>query len=275
MVLDPKLKIGETINNDRLCSIYKCSTQGGMRRSLKTNTLVLVSNHVKSIYDDRWIGDIFHYTGMGTKGDQSRSYSQNRTLDESQSNGVDMHLFEVDREGEYIYQGQVTLAGNPYQEDQTGEDDLIRKVWIFPLQLVIGKPVLLNKSEFVKSQTSREKKARYLSTTDLEKRAKAARPTPGQRSVVSVEFERDPHVAAFAKRRANGHCQLCLQHAPFTNKAGEPYLETHHLQWLARGGADTTDNTAALCPNCHRRMHVVDHQDDVEKLKKTLSSNRQ
>lgn len=36
-----------------------------MRRSKATNTLVLVSNHVESVYDDRWEGDIFHYTGMG------------------------------------------------------------------------------------------------------------------------------------------------------------------------------------------------------------------
>ena len=52
---------GQVINNDELCEIFKCSTQGGMRRSYKTNTLVLVSNHVKSIYDDKWIDNILHY----------------------------------------------------------------------------------------------------------------------------------------------------------------------------------------------------------------------
>jgi 5-methylcytosine-specific restriction protein A len=41
-----------------------------MRRSHETNSIILVSNHVKSIYDDKWKGDILHYTGMGSKGDQ-------------------------------------------------------------------------------------------------------------------------------------------------------------------------------------------------------------
>ena len=39
----------------------------------------MVSNHVKSIHDDKWKGDILHYTGMGSKGDQSLSFMQNRT----------------------------------------------------------------------------------------------------------------------------------------------------------------------------------------------------
>jgi hypothetical protein len=50
MSFDPGLKPGEEINNGRLCDIFKCSPQGGMRRSKKTNTLVIVSNHIESIY---------------------------------------------------------------------------------------------------------------------------------------------------------------------------------------------------------------------------------
>ena len=270
MDFNPDLKIGETIDNKRLCEIFKCSTQGGMRRSLKTNTLVLVSNHVKSIYDDRWIGERFHYTGMGTIGDQSRSSGQNRTLDQSATNSVNVFLFEVDRKGEYIYQGPVKLADDPYQEEQPDEEGNNRKVWVFPLELIAGKPVPVSKSEFASARQSRERKAKRLSAAELAKRAKAARPKAGQRSVVSVEYERDPHVAAYAKLRANGRCQLCLKLAPFDNKAGEPYLETHHLKWLAKGGEDTPANTVALCPNCHRRMHVLDDPADIEKLRTIL-----
>ncbi|WP_296863638.1 HNH endonuclease [Thermosyntropha sp.] len=36
-----------------------------------------------------------------------------------------------------------------------------------------------------------------------------------------------------------------------SNLTGEP-----HIEWLSRGGTDTIDNTVALCPNCHRKMHV-------------------
>ena len=92
---NPGLKIGETIDNQRLTGIFKCSTQGGMRRALMTGTLVIVSNHIKSIYNDRWIGKIFHYTGMGMVGNQSIRSAQNKTLAESGTNDVDVHLFEV------------------------------------------------------------------------------------------------------------------------------------------------------------------------------------
>jgi hypothetical protein len=62
MNCDPKLSPGTVMNNQELCDVFKCSPQGGMRRSKKTNTLVIISNYVQSIYDDRWIGDEFHYT---------------------------------------------------------------------------------------------------------------------------------------------------------------------------------------------------------------------
>ena len=36
---------------------------------------------------------------------------------------------------------------------------------------------------------------------------------------------------------------------------GVPLLETHHVRRLVDKGPDTTDNVAALCPNCHRELH--------------------
>lgn len=81
------LKPGTVLDNAGLCEYFGCSPQGGVRRSLKTNTLVIISNHVESIYEDRWIGDELHYTGMGQVGDQELK-SQNKTLAESHSNGV-------------------------------------------------------------------------------------------------------------------------------------------------------------------------------------------
>ena len=62
-------------------------------------------------------------------------------------------------------------------------------------------------------------------------------------------------------------CQLCRQKAPFSDNSGEPYLETHHIIWLSQGGDDSIDNTVALCPNCHRKMHIVNGAEDVENLK--------
>ena len=34
---------------------------------------------------------------------------------------------------------------------------------------------------------------------------------------------------------------------------------------------DAIDNTVALCPNCHRKMHIVKDIDDINKLKKNAN----
>lgn len=69
-------------------------------------------------------------------------------------------------------------------------------------------------------------------------------------------FYRDPAVRAWALRRADGRCEACGVRAPFELADGTPYLEVHHLRRLADGGPDTLENTAALCPNCHREVHL-------------------
>ena len=48
-----------------------------------------------------------------------------------------------------------------------------------------------------------------------------------------------------------------MERAPFNDKKGRPFLESHHIRWLSEGGADSIDNVAALCPNCHRKMHEL------------------
>ncbi|MEH6532218.1 MAG: HNH endonuclease [Photobacterium frigidiphilum] len=256
---------GEKLNNTELCDIFGCSTQGGMRRAHKTNTLVIVSNHIKSIYDDRWSGGILHYTGMGTKGDQSLSFQQNKTLAESPTNGVAVHLFEVFQEQEYTYVGQVELDNSPYSETQDDEQGWTRKVYIFPLKLISGQRQVL-KRDRDNIERVRTRKAKRLSIQELLALVSQGRKAPTRYQQQSTNYERNIWVAEFAKRLANGICQLCLLPAPFNNSKGEPYLETHHIVWLSKDGEDTIENTVALCPNCHKKMHIVDDKKDVQLL---------
>lgn len=254
MTFTPPIHPGAEIQNDRLCEIFQCSPQMGMRRSKKTNTLVLVSNHTRSIYDDRWDGDIFHYTGMGLVGDQSLLSAQNRTLNESRTNGVRVFLFEVFQPRYYTYIGEVELAGEPYSEQQPDQDGTPRTVWVFPLRQKNNiQPVVIDASSLQERERRQTARARSMSESDLFERAMRA--LPSERRTVRSQFQtRDGFVAEYTRKRAKGICQLCEQPAPFY-VGTIPFLEVHHIIPLSKKGLDSIENTVALCPNCHRRMH--------------------
>lgn len=254
---------GATLNNENLTGIFLCSGQGGMRRSKRTNTLVIISNHVNSVYDDRWINDVLHYTGMGQIGPQSLEFNQNRTLNESPTNGVAVHLFEVFTKRTYTYIGEVVLADKPYQEQQLDAEGNNRPAWVFPLRLKAGSLPEVPDSTLKALDQIKERQARYLSDAEVEKLARQqGQAKVGRRTVSATQHQRSAWVAENARRRAKGHCELCGEPAPFKRKEGSPYLETHHIEWLSDGGADTVENTVALCPNCHRKMHIVNSLKD-------------
>ena len=124
----------EVVSNEQICHEFLCGVRGGMRRSLRTNSLVLISGTKHSIYGDRWGRDIFHYTGMGLHGDQSLYDGQNWTLVSSPKNGVKVYLFEAVEKNRYRFEGQVELAADPYQEQQIDREGRSRLVWVFPLR---------------------------------------------------------------------------------------------------------------------------------------------
>jgi len=266
-MFDAGLTKGDSINNAQLRDIFGCGLQGGMRRSHKTGTLVIVSDKTRGIYDDRWEDDILHYTGMGQSGHQQLDAAQNKTLAESGSNDVSVHLFEVTVPKQYVYQGRVKLAGEPYTEQQPDVDNLLRDVWVFPLSFEDGGVVTPPNFDDLKTQLERqEREASRLSTAQLLQQIKSNNNPANSRTVTTNQHARDARISALVKRLAAGNCHLCGEGAPFNNKKGEPYLEAHHIKWLAMGGEDSLNNTVALCPNCHRRMHILDLAADRKRL---------
>lgn len=132
-MLPIELASGEILSNQQLSKIFLCSTQGGMRRSYRTNSLILICNHTKDKYQDRWIDGVLHYCGMGLVGDQSLNSKQNKTLNESRTNGVHVHLFEVTVPNQYEYKGLVSLYSDPYPKAMPDIYGNYRVVWVFPL----------------------------------------------------------------------------------------------------------------------------------------------
>ena len=123
-------------------------------------------------------------------------------------------------------------------------------------------------------KAAEEKKIASLTDDQLKNRIgeQSSAPAPVYTAVATMR-KRNPYLAEMAKRRARGVCQLCGNSLDFHDSAGRPYLEAHHIVPLAKDGADAITNMTALCPNCHRKMHIVGDQADIEKLLNSASLN--
>ena len=164
MSFRPPFVVGSTVTHPEICTAFQCGNMGGMRHSKRTNTLIIISDHTKALYDDKWYGDTLHYTGEGKRGDQTLT-KNNRTLNESDHNGVEVHLFEVLHPTQYIYHGVVSLAGKPYQEDQADEDGVMRKVWMFPVKPAF--PISVDSAAYQFYTKAQQKRAEKLSDEAL------------------------------------------------------------------------------------------------------------
>lgn len=253
---------------------------GGMLKSNVTDSLVLISNHESkeesgsNPYEDKWIEEVLHYTGRGQKGDQQLNHA-NRTLAESNETSVTVYLFEVFAKPHYIYRGTVELDADPYQVEERDIDGNSRRVYKFPLRLKSPSYISsneLNEKEEVDFTNIRkrtddevEQQAKYVSSVNLEYEKKHKR-QDNSRKVITNRFERNLAIARYVKKLAHGICALCEQEAPFKDKDGEPYLHAHHIEYLSKGGIDAIENVVAVCPNCHEKIHVLEHKEDKNKL---------
>ena len=93
MEFEPHVKVGQVLSNKKLAATFDVSTQGGMRRSLRNDCLVITTDPEAPLYKDRPFGKLFLYTGMGMKGDQDLDSGQNRTLAKSREEGTRVFLF--------------------------------------------------------------------------------------------------------------------------------------------------------------------------------------
>ena len=266
------LIVGNIYTNNEIANIFRCSNMGGMRRSREKNALVLIAKHNNPLYDDQWTDEgILNYTGMGTIGDQDVDFAQNKTLLNSKSEGINVYLFESYKDNEYYYIGQVEIAGDIFFSEEMDSNGNLRKVVKFPLKKVSDNHIVINLDSVKQSENEKIKEVRKKSLDDIKAKAKKIRNnTVNSKEVKTIYKERNQYVSEYTKNRANGMCDLCKQAAPFKDKNGNDYLESHHVITLADGGPDGIFNTVALCPNCHRKVHILNNKDDIEKLKQAI-----
>lgn len=269
MGYNPNIRVGEVVNSDTIYSEFQCQRYKGIMYSRANNALVLISDRVKAVYQDRWDeNDILYYTGTGKVGNQVLDESNgnnNKKLAYSRENGIELFLFERFVDKEYLYRGKVELIKDYYIEKQNDVEGNLRNVYVFPLGLIekseLGKEIL------DENQNKSIKKARRRKDEELRRIINGKKNKHcSVRNISTIVYERNQDVVELVKRRAKGKCELCGEEAPFKDKYGYPYLESHHVVWLSKGGEDSEENSLALCPNCHKKMHIVNNRTDVKKL---------
>ncbi len=262
------LKIGDFLSNSELSKKFTVSTEGGMRFSTENNILVLITKIHDNPYPDRWEGNKLYYTGMGRKGDQSIDFQSNKKLNSiyyTEKITTKLVLFINTDQNKYLYCGEVKTIGRPYFKYQYFTKNEKRKIIIFPL---IVKNLTSISSQFFDS-TINIKSYKNKKEVTLIKNIDNYQKNYDNKNYVNAKekkYYRNPDIAYISKKYAKGICQLCQKAAPFQDKDGNPYLESHHIEWLSRGGKDRLDNVIALCPNCHKKMHIIDDKKDVKLL---------
>lgn len=136
-MLTRKLEINEVLNNQQIREIFFMLFSGRYEK--------IKSNEFNDSYFGQnkalWWSYYWRYLSLYWHGSEWRSKDERAEFNVSgiESNGVEIHFFEVLKPKEYTYRGEVQLAGEPYQEPQKDRDGRQRKVWVFPLRLLNSK----------------------------------------------------------------------------------------------------------------------------------------
>lgn len=66
-------------------------------------------------------------------------------------------------------------------------------------------------------------------------------------------------------------CELC----GYSDDEIDPtaFFEIHFVKWLSEGGKPALSNTVVLCPNCHKRIHIMNDQ-TVKQLKEIALTHK-
>jgi 5-methylcytosine-specific restriction endonuclease McrA len=78
---------------------------------------------------------------------------------------------------------------------------------------------------------------------------------PERRTLILQVVKRNAQRARRLKRERNYTCERCEEPTLWLTRAGEPYVEVHHLIPLGENGFDDKRNLAVLCSDCHRFFH--------------------
>jgi 5-methylcytosine-specific restriction protein A len=92
----------------------------------------------------------------------------------------------------------------------------------------------------------------------------------------SISWPRNPGIAKAALLNVNHTCEYDSSHKTFiSSSTGNSYVEVHHLVPMEKQAdydvsLDVPENIVALCPNCHRKIHLASKVEKDPMLEKFL-----
>lgn len=228
---------------------FKGQQQGGIITPSEFPLVIAITGEEggRHGYSDQLRDDgIYEYFGEGQRGDM-QLVRGNRAIAHHSADGKSLLLFrKVARDGSLRYEGEWVCDGilQRTAPDREGEERLAIVFELRSLDALTEVDESVAKPPDVQSLKSLRKAAIEAATV--------GKPAG---STTRNAYMRSAAVRAYVLARANGACEGCGQAAPFARPDGSPYLEPHHLRRMSDGGPDDIRFVAALCPNCHRRVH--------------------
>ncbi|MEE4665966.1 HNH endonuclease signature motif containing protein [Pseudomonas alliivorans] len=231
------------------------SFQSGIAPSDKSPAIFLFTGSSGEQYgyvDEMDESGVYSYTGEGQVGHMTLTRG-NLAIREHAATGRAIHLFKTleKRKGQK-YIGEFVCADLSWAEgpDKNGET---RKIIRFNL---VPASHLLEHEEAAPDKLIPDNQSfEFEALRARAYEATIANFNKDKLQTIRTLYSRSKDVKAYVLKRAEGLCESCGTPAPFVTKAGQAYLEPHHVNRLSDGGLDHPKFVAAVCPTCHKEIH--------------------
>jgi 5-methylcytosine-specific restriction protein A len=260
-----RFPVGTVLRRAELHDSFNGQRQGGISTPSEYPVILLFTSEEGAEFgylsDGFQVDGTYWYTGEGQVGDMKMTRG-NIAIRDSQRNGKELHVFETIKGGRRRYLGKFRYVDHheALAPDRNGNQ---RIVIVFELE-----SVTLSGRRVAVDMRDPGKRSRFWTMPLADVRdfaSHAAISTPRSKDAKMVVRARADAVRIYVLRRAKGICESCCQAAPFQTLQGRAYLEPHHTSRLADNGPDHPAWVAALCPNCHRRVHFGKDGDEFNK----------
>lgn len=244
-------EIGSIYTNDEICKGFKVGLMGGVRKSNSKRAIVVIASmhNEKFTHYDYWENDTLYFYGKGRSmhlKDQGMP-AVYQSLANAKNIGYTIYLFEYIDRNEYLYRG-IAEVSEVREEKVSTDENGYSSLFLFLLKLN-GQQNFIAEEILEQEEKAAEADIKILPVEEVRKLA--ADDSKGyQRKVISTISRPSAVTKRYVLMRAQGRCELCGKPAPFEID-GEPYLQIDHIIPISKGGSNSIDNLAAVCPNCN------------------------